>query len=66
MKLRPHKYAEAYDSIEKQYGRCNMKLLYSSHKNAAELIGEEPDEKIIFPRPEEKTTITKYKDDNER
>ncbi|MBR5619353.1 MAG: hypothetical protein IKW76_06440, partial [Clostridia bacterium] len=63
-KLRPKKYDEAYDTIEKQYGICSMDRLIASQKNAAKLLGEEPDEQIIFPKPEHKQpTLTQHKDD---
>ena len=67
MKLRPQKYAEAYDTIDKQYGICDTRLLLSSQKNAADLIGEEADEKLLFPKPEQKqTTKIKQRNDVER
>ena len=71
MKIRPQKYAEAYNTIEKQYWVCDMSLLQASQKNAADLLHEEPDEQIIFPKPEPKTkqkqpVITKHKDTIER
>ena len=63
-KLRPKKYDEAYNTIEKQYGICSMDRLLASQKNAAKLLGEEPDEQIIFPKPEHKQpTLTQHKDD---
>ena len=66
-KLRPKKYDEAYDSIEKQYGICDMDRLLASQINAAELLHEEPDERIIFPKPEPKQpTLIKHRDDIER
>lgn len=66
-KLRPEKYDEAYDTIEKQYGICNMDRLLASQKNAAKLLGEEPDERIIFSKPEPKQpTLIKYRDDIDR
>ena len=66
-KLRPQKYDEAYDSIEKQYGICDMDRLLASQKNAAELLHEEPDERIILPKPEPKQkTLIKHRDDIER
>ncbi|MBQ7671035.1 MAG: hypothetical protein IJS45_10010, partial [Clostridia bacterium] len=66
-KLRPQKYDEAYDSIENQYGICDMDRLLASQKNAAELLHEEPDERIIFPKPEPKQqTLIKHRDDIER
>lgn len=71
MKIRPQKYAEAYDTIEKQYWVCDMSLLQASQKNAAELLHEEADERIVFPKPEPKTKqkqpiITKHKGNIER
>ena len=67
MKIRPQKYAEAYDTIEKQYWVCDMSLLQASQKNAAELLHEEPDERIIFPKPEPKQPmLIKHRDDIER
>ena len=67
MKIRPQKYAEAYDTIAKQYWICDTGLLLSSQKNAADLIGEEADEKLLFPKPEPKqTTKTKSRNDVER
>lgn len=66
-KLRPEKYDEAYDTIEKQYGICNMDRLLASQKNAAKLLGEEPDERIIFSKPEPKQpTLIKHRDDIDR
>ena len=71
IKLRPQKNAEAYNTIEKQYWVCDMSLLQASQKNAAELLHEEPDERIVFPKPEPKTkqkqpTLSKHKDIIER
>ena len=67
MKLRPQKYAEAYDKIEKQYGICNMDRLMSSQINASDLLDEEPDKEILFPKPETKlTSKTKHKDEPQR
>ncbi len=67
MKIRPQKYAEAYDTIEKQYWACDMSLLQASQKNAAELLREKPDERIVFPKPEPKQpTLIKHRDDIER
>lgn len=66
-KLRPEKYDEAYDTIEKQYGICNMDRLLASQKNAAKLLGEEPDERIIFSKPEpNQPTLIKHRDDIDR
>lgn len=67
MKLRPQKYAEAYDKIEEQYGICNMDRLMSSQEDASYLIDEEPDKEILFPKPETKlTSKTKHKDEPQR
>ena len=67
MKLRPQKYAEAYDKIEEQYGNCNMDRLMSSQEDASYLIDEEPDKEILFPKPEIKlTSKTKHKDEPQR
>ena len=65
MKLRPQKYAEARDSIVKQYGDCDMETLFLSQQNVSELIGEEPDEKLSFPKLWSKQK-TKQKDNIER
>ena len=66
MKLRPYKYEEAYNSIEKQYGRCNMNRLFIGQKETAELLGEEPDKEIVFPILEPKQKSVKNKDGFER
>lgn len=66
IKLRPQKYGEAYDTIEEQYGICDMSRLLASQKNAAKLLGEEPDDKIVFPKPEiKKPAVKKHRDDIE-
>ena len=67
MKIRAQKYAEVYNSIEKQYWVCDMSLLQASQKNAADLLHEEPDERIVFPKPEPKQqTLIKFRDDIDR
>ena len=44
-----------------------MDRLLASQKNAAKLLGEEPDERIIFSKPEPKQpTLIKHRDDIDR
>ena len=67
LRLRPEKYAEAYDVIEKQHWICDMDCLQASQKNAAALLGEEADAQIVFPKQKSRQpTLIKHREDIER